>query len=401
MTALRSSLMILLGIAVCAGCDIFGPDEEDFVRIVPDGTIFIASTLEVTADTVHHYPEVYVGSVVHKKGKYAVDIGPEVIPGIWWPMLNAQVNKSTARFDLVRTDINDANVTITGPLGAEAEKTVAFTNEGLGVYGDVNHELELLPEERYRLDVILPDQRHYRAETILPGLVEYEVPETMEVELKLTRTGTTEAGVDVFREESVFPESLRFEFKVPEHGWLTTSQVNNSDDDPDRMLQSSATGPIEGFQYGDRGPFLRAGAGYFIATNSNPNLPAVRTNGPRWSKSSLDPLLESRTSWLRVSQMNEDLSRRWFYQNVFIFFGSVSGDPESIQAEEAALATRNNDTGYWFRISNIQKLGENGKPAAREDLDAIGVFGGFSSAYRKVTMTPVRSWDPDTLNWAR
>lgn len=394
-------LVLILMSFLFSKCDIFGSDEENFVRIVPDNTIFIASTLEVTADTVHHYPEVYVGSVVHKKGKYAVDIGPEVIPGIWWPMLNAQVNKSTTRFDLTRTDINDAGVTITGPLDSEREKTVAFENEGVGVYGDVNYELELLPKERYRLDIILSDQRHYKAETVLPGLIEWEVPAEAEVELTINKTGVTETGEDIYREVAADNESLRFVYKIPEHGWLTTAQLNFSDDDPDNLIQSSATGAIEGFQYGDRGPFLRDGAAYSIFTNTNPNVPEVRTLGPIWSKNSLDPLLESRTSWMRVSQMNEDLSRRWFYQNLFIFFGSFSEDHYSVQSDEAALATRNSDTGYWFRISNIQKLGEDGEPVSKDELDAIGVFGGFSTAYRRIKMIPVRSWDPDTLNWAR
>jgi len=393
---LYTYLVLILVSLLFSKCDVFGSDEEDFVRLVPDNTIFIASAIEATIDTVHHYPEVYVGSITHKKGFFKGP-GPVIIPGIWWPMLNAQVNFATSSWDLVRTDINDAIVTITGPLGCDGEKTVTFENEGLGVYGDVNHELELLPEERYRLDVILPDNRHYRAETILPGLIEWDVPgDSVEVELTLSKSGET-----VYREEAADNESLRFVYQIPEYGWMTTTQVNYSDDDPDKLAQSSAAGEFPGFLYGDRGPFLRQGPRYSIVTNSNPNAPAVRTLGPNWSKSSLDPLLDSRTAWMRVSQMNEDLSRRWFYRNVFIFFGGISGDPRSIQSDEAALARRNEDTEYMFRISNIQKLGENGKPAAREDLDAIGVFGGFSSAYRKVTMTPVRSWDPDTLNWAR
>ena len=389
-------LVLILISLLISKCDIFDSDE-DFVRLVPDNTIFIASALEATTDTVHHYPEVYVGSVVHKKGKYAVDIGPVIIPGIWWPMLNAQVNFATSSWDLVRTDINDADVTVTGPLGSEREKTVVFKNEGLGVYGDIEHELELIHKERYRLDVVFTDQRHYRAETILPGLIEWDVPgNSLKVELTLSKSGEA-----VYREEAADNESLRFAYQIPEYAWMTTTQVNYSDDDPDKLAQSSAEDGFSGFLYGDRGPFLRQGPRYSIVTNSNPNAPAVRTLGPNWSKSSLDPLLDSRTAWMRVSQMNEDLSRRWFYQNVFIFFGSISGDHNSIQAEQRALARRNEDTEYMFRISNIQKLGENGEPVSREELDAIGVFGGFSSAYRKVTIYPVRSWDPDTLNWAK
>jgi len=381
-------------------CSVFSSDDN-FTRIVPDNTIFIASVLETTVDTVHHYPEVYVGSVVHEKDKYAITPGREVMPGIWWPMLNAQVNKTPNSFDLVRTDINDADVTITGPLGSEKEKAVTFENEGLGVYGDVNYELELLPNERYRLDVVLPDQRHYKAETVLPGLIEWEVPAEVEVELTVSKTGSTETGEDIYREENDPIDSIQFEYKIPEHGWMTTLQINNSDDDPDNLLQVTSAEPFDGFQYGDRGPYLRDGATYMIITNSNPNVPPVMKSGPRWSKNSLVPLLDSRTAWMRVSQMNEDLSRRWFYQNVFVSFGAIDGEPWLNQSAEQALAKKNEDTNYLFRISNIQKLGENGDPVSADELDAIGVFGGFSSAYRKIKMIPIRSWDPDTLNWAR
>ena len=136
--AIINQIIAVFIVLLISGCGVSNSNSDDSSKMVPDNTPFIASTLEVTADTVHHYPEVYVGTVTFKDGYYDDRLCCQTIPGIWWPPLNAQVNKTARSMDLIRTDVNDAEVTITGPLDTEREQTVAFKSEGLGVYGDQN-----------------------------------------------------------------------------------------------------------------------------------------------------------------------------------------------------------------------------------------------------------------------
>lgn len=370
-----------------SSCDVFqSKDDDRFVKVVPDNTIFIASALEATEDTVHHYPEVYVGSVTHVEDYYLNRLCCESIEGIWWPVLNAQVNKTARTADLVRTDINDAKVSITGPLGSTREQIVTFAGEGLGVYGDQQYELELVPNSRYRLDVTLADGRSYRAFTTLPGLAIWQVPDTVETELELVREG------DGYREQTPGIERKLFEYQPPDNGWLTTIQINYSDG----IVRNNLT-DVTDFLYGDRGHFLRSGATYTIRTNSS--FPERRSHGPLWLRSSSSPLQETITSWMTLNQLNEDLSRQWYYQSIFVFIGASSEGFWSKKDDEFVSALFANDTTILFDNSNILKVGPDGKVLPKAQTDAIGVFGGFSSVYRTTVMKPKRSWDPDTLDW--
>jgi hypothetical protein len=384
----RALLFFTAVIIFTIQCDLLRPENNDFVKQVPDNTIFIVSTLEATADTVHHYPEVYVGSVTHKKDFFKGKPWVEVIEGIWWPILNAQVNKTTRSTDLVRTDINDARVRITGPLDSPKERTVGFAAEGLGVYGDQNYELKLNPGGTYRLDVTLDDGRRYHSTTTLPQLPVWSVPETLDVELKLESNGRTHF------EQNVSEGQIRLPFEPAPDAWMTTGQINYKGND-----ESLQAGQQPQFQYRDRGKYLRSGGNYLIRTLSS--FPDRLFYGPVWSESSDKPLKNEQTTYMRLSQLNEDLSKQWLYQNIFIFIGA-SDEGYWAKKDDAFVSAHfgNERTStYLFENSNILKVGANGETLPKARTDAIGVFGGFSTVYRTMVMKPVRSWDPDTLDW--
>lgn len=369
------------------GCNVFN-SENNSNKLVPDNTPFIASTLEVTEDTVHHYPEVYVGRVKFKAGYYDDRLCCQVIPGIWWPTLNAQVNKTARRMSLIRTNIDDANVTITGPLNSEKKKSVTFKSEGQGVYGDQNYELELIENGRYRLDVTMADGSHYRAFTTLPELANWPVPDTIKPELELD----TIRG-NLF-EQTPDAKDVRLYYDEAPHAVLTVGKINQSDDREVFSLSED-----ENFLHSDKGNYLRGGSTYMIRNNEGSLFADSTFFGPIWQESSQKSLKISVDVWMYLRQHNADLSTRWFYQPIFSTIGVNSDNLWSKMEQEQVDAFFSRDSDYLFEISNILKVGESGKVLPEAESDAIGVFGGFSSVYRKTVMKPRRSWEPDSLGW--
>jgi len=381
-------LYFIILIALSGGCNIFSSGNEDGKqKLVPDNTPFIASLLEVTDDTVHHYPEVYVGTVTFNEGFN--DNLPCCPPakGIWWPTLNAQVMKTARRMDLVRSHINKAQVSITGPLDTEHSKKVHFKNEGLGVYGDQNYELELIEEGRYRLDVTLPDSSRYRAVTTLPQMAQFEVPDTLRPQLELV---PLQSGG--FIEQT--PEFIRFDFTEAPNAEMTEAKINESTDREVFFLEEN-----EQFLFSDKGNYLRYGAFYLINHNEISSFADSTFLSVFWDRDSGDPLIKKNNIWMYLRQLNSDMSNPWYHQPIFTTIAGGSDDLWDKQDQKQVDAFHNRDTEYLFEISNILKVGENDKVLPEEQSDAIGVFGGFSSVYRKTVMIPQRSWDPDSLNW--
>ena len=380
-------LYVIYFILLLSGCNVFN-SENSSNKLVPDKTPFIASTLEVTEDTVHHYPEVYVGRVKFKAGYYDNRICCQVIPGIWWPVLNAQVNKIARRMSLVRTDIDDANVTITGPLNNENKKTVQFQSEGLGVYGDQNYELELIEKGRYRMDVTMADGSGYRAFTTLPELANWPVVDTIRPDLELN----TIRG-NLF-EQTPDAKDVRLYYDEAPDAVLTVGKINQSDDSDVFSLSDD-----ENFLHSEKGNFLRSGSTYMIRNNEGALFSDSTFFGPIWQERIQKPTKISIDVWMYLRQHNADLSSRWFYQPIFSGIGVSSDNLWSKMEQEQVDAFFNRDTDYLFEISNILKVGANGEVLPEDQSDAIGVFGGFSSVYRKTVMKPGRSWDPDSLDW--
>lgn len=371
---------ILLGLtSFLQSCDL-QKNDSDFTPLVPENTPFIVGVLEATEDTVHHYPEVYVGTVSNPEGFEAELVW--TTEGIWWPVTNTLVTRPVTRNDFKGTADTNAKVEISGPLGEGNETTVQFRHEGNGIFGDVEYKLPLQGGKKYKLSVTMGDGRKYIAFTDIPELFNWEVPDSVSVDLELGQFYT-----GVHKEDS--KETVELPFSVgPEVGYIVRKANSEYD-------YYNFDVPEGGFLFDDRGNFLREGATYgLFDANSfldKRSLPLV------WGGSANNPLRDSEYWWLSISQLNISLSK--FYYSLFQFIGTNPDGRWDRQDQARLKALVERDDKFFFGISNILKVGENGEVMPKDQTDAIGVFGGYSAAYRALTVIPQRSWDPDTLNW--
>lgn len=375
---MRYLITIYLCIGLLQGCDILKKDSN-YTPLIPEGTPFIVGVLEATQDTVHHYPEVYVGYLSQPKGFEAENVW--TTEGIWWPVTNALVTRPVTRMDLKRVPDTEAKVTIRGPLNHSMVRTVQFTHEGKGVYGDNNYDLSLVGGEKYRLSVIMGDSRRYTAITTIPKLFEWKVPGSVTLDLKLNRDYS-----GVYNEKNKNP--ALFPFSVSPNVGYIVDQKNSEYDYYNFDVREGS------FLFDNRSYFLRAGAAYGLYDASD--FPDKRAFELIWRGSANKPLRNFEKWWLSLSQLNIPLSR--FYYPIFRFVGNEADGRFYQQDENRLEVVVKHESSYLFDyMSNIQKVGENGE--ILPETDAFGVFGAYSAAYRKLTIYPERSWDPDTLNW--
>lgn len=187
-----------------------------------------------------------------------------------------------------------------------------------------------------------------------------------------------------------YKEEIPFPYETAPEAVYTIGQFNYEYD-----YETFGMGK-EAFLYSDRGPFWREGATYMIRHNNT--FRDKQAFSPKWIDLQTDSLKYSEKAWGRLSQINKDLGK--FYQNVFNWIAVETEDPWSLEDTRQVQAHLQRDTTYLFEISNIFKVGEGENVLPKDQSDAIGVFGGYSAAYRTTTLIPIRGWDPDTLNWA-
>jgi hypothetical protein len=148
--------------------------------------------------------------------------------------------------------------------------------------------------------------------------------------------------------------------------------------------------------------FLRAGKEYlFLTYGFYPD--SIYIWGPFWLAESINPLLSEMNAYMRVSQIDRVFSRYYVPQrNIYSAAPNMLFiDPYSFNQDSLNAPILGRDNSYIYRISNIYKADTNGNPLFDVPKDAVGIFGSRSSVYRKTVLKPIRSWDPDTLNWAR
>ncbi len=372
---------IIMTASLLQSCD-FLKKDSNHEPLIPKNTPFIVSILEATADTVHHYPEVYVGYLSDPEGFEAKSIWST--DGIWWPITNVQVTRPATRYDLKRVPDTEAQVIIKGPLDKPDVKTVQFAHEGSGVYGDVGYQLRLKGGETYRLSVTLSDGRQYTANTLIPKVFEWNLPDTVYSELELNRFTT---GVNYEQSRKPVPLPVNVGSEVA----YVTYKLNSEHDYLNYDLP-----PGGGFFFNDRGDFLRGGAAFGIFDAFDQ--PQTRAIELKWVETANKPLRMSEYWWLTQNHLNESLSN--FYYSVFRLFASWNNGRYDQQDMDRIDVIREHDSSYLFDyMSNIKKMAENGEVLPKEQSDAFGVFGAYSAAYRNITVIPKRSWDPDPLNW--
>ena len=382
------SLLTLLSFFVSlAACDANDPNGPLTTKLVPDSTVFIVSTLEASPDTSFHHTQVYVGRLSDPLIPYYdlfADRGYKPNEELWMPIQWSQVGMKLRNLRLRPHPDNTAEVSVTGPLGQAGERTVQLQHERRGVYGDLSNELVRTPRGRYRLDVRLADGRGYTAETTVPGLAEWEIPDTFGVAVELEPDDGSGYRAEAGR--------LPLAWDAADDAVVTVFGFNRS------LAADRATFGLEAdenFPHEDRGDYIRMGAFYFVFTTSFSDAgPAIT-----WFESSVDPLVDHHDLYLRLYQLSPELSR--YYAPEDYEYTIVDGDPwEQVQFNVIAEAVENRDTTYFHSVSNILRVGPDGRALPHAESDAVGIFGGYTARYARSAMTPAREFDPCAFGWA-
>lgn len=372
------SYLLLITLTACV-TDSSG--EEHVPKMLPDRTPYIAGLIEVSYDTTHHYPEVVVGYFTDSQNLN----DPNIIysyPEIYSTTLKTQVVKTSYGFSLGYQPETEATVTVTGPLDTSKEQTVTFQHENNGVYGDQNYALPREPEGRYRLEVTLPDQRKYIADTVIPEAVDMSLADSITIDLRYEPFGD---GTP--REEHIEPTPIIF--NTPDDYFLTVLQYN-TDKDRELLLME----PDEHFGYTDRSNYLRTGIGYAVGF-PKPFPPDTLLR--RWTQNLEKPREEifmDKHYWLRFSFFSKGIGKM-FFPLVDFYSGGERYDDQIMTPTLDALAY--NDSTYLFDVSTINKIGEDDKILPKDSSDAIGFFGGYFSMYRQTTLYPIRHFDLDSV----
>ena len=391
MRALSLSACAFSFCVLLAACDSGDTTPQFRHKMVPDGTPFIVATLEATPDTVHYHPQVYVGSLSDPQDfHYNLFADAAHKPGneLWMPTFFAQVAMLGRQLNLRPTPDERASVTVTGPLGMQGEATVAFAHERRGAYGDLERRLVQVARGRYRLDVTLGDGRRYTATTQLPGMGELTLPDTTFIPVRLEEFENG-SGYYETHDGAIF-----YPVEYGEGAVLSVCRRNMSLEH-DRIL--FGLGPGEEFPYQDRGQYLSTSGVYLIATNAT--MPEGLTPcGTQWTEGTGYRRFDELPNHFALLQMNADLARYYIAED--FEWSHPHYDPysaEQLTRQMDAGAYR--DSTFLPSISNIYRVGTDGRALPKEQSDAVGVFGGYTARYAKNVMVPVRSWDPDSLGW--
>src|SRR5699024_812349 len=283
------------------------------------------------------------------------------------PVLLDQLIDITTLFGLIWEAETNAKVSVQGPLGTANEKTVVFTHEGKGIYGDVNYALKRVPNGKYKLTVKLSDGRIYQSMTHIPATVTVEFPDSVgiEVALKHYDDGTP-------REQSV--KSFPMLVKAPTNRFLTVVQKNESIDRELLLLK-----PDETFKFNDRSNYWRGGSYYYLSLTENKRDTVYNPWSQILNKPKNQVWMVSHC-WVRYSFYSKGISK--MYNPIFIWYASSNNWLEKMFQPQANALVQN-DTTYLADVSTIYKVGKNGNVLPKDSTDAIGFFGGVFSLYKR------------------
>lgn len=359
-------------------------------QLIENETLFIAGFIEAT--NLRLYPtEVYVAYLsnddIPSLGK------PIFQPGFKSRFLSRNIAEFLSAFRFSPRNEPNATVLIEGPLNHPNNSTVELSYTENGRYADSNNLLLAIPLQSYRLTVTLPDGRSYGSVTNIPGAAILQTPEVIEAELTL-RCSDTADGI-ACNERSEF-------FVIPsidgKGATITLGSLNMSDDA--RIFLE------DGFNNNPWGNFLRGGSVKYVATNSL-NQGEVFGEGGRfelfsfWSGSSDHPLSFEEQIWVWNYQVPDDFLN-WFSTTPTIEVSGKKGDTTFFYYRNRPLeAVMRGNKEFLFEITNLRRVNESGNIAEENHRDVMGIFMGYAATYDSTTVIPIRSWDPDTLDWAR
>lgn len=378
---MEKNMYIILSLVFLVSCTT-GSQQEPLPPMIPDHTPYIAGMIEFSPDTTHHYPEIVVGyfteADINLDEPYNRDDYLTAYPEIYTPSLLRQVIKTSQIFELNWDAETNAEVSVRGPLGTPKEKTITFTHEGNGVYGDRTYALPRTANGKYELRVTLPDGRTFGSRTYIPEAVDFTVPDSIGVPVRFEPQGPP---------SEIQIEKVPMAVPSPENGFLKISQWNTSVDRELLLMK-----PNEHFLYTDRSNYLRTGIGFYVGFVEQPSDTfsfswAQRLDKPR------NELWKKQHHWFRFSFHSPGIGK--FYRPLMYIYSS-SDEWSKKMGDPANKATITRDTTYLFDVSTIDKIGENGEvmPKVKE---AIGFFSGYYSLYKQTTVYPVRNFDLDSV----
>ncbi len=394
----RLFLLSLLG-ALSACGELFDQDPSRINprKLLPDNTPYIASLLDYSPDTTLVPLEVWVGYMTHipslPQNLYNPYHDPEAgdavlqIQGI--PLFTQVLH--TAYYNQLKPRAEPAaRVSISGPLG-HAQRRVVFSHRGGGVYSAPQEALDLLPGERYRLDVALPDGAAYTAETVMPHpavgslLESYNVPVRMELDYKdRTKIELTDGSNLNYPGWDPFPFYMQhgsaariFNLNAPK-SWVREALLLR---DNEKLNFEDSNGWMMEGNYGIWGPRI------------------TRLNAPstRWSLGGDEKnsrMYRSVCRYLRITDINEDYLSNLRPEHFQFTSALDSTDAVKERFRMHSNANYYRDTTYFFRITNL-------KPAEGSARRAAGVFGASASRYLRTVNHIKRTWDPFSWNWRK
>lgn len=377
-----SLILILL---VWNACSSPTNNEEELFRLIPDRTPYIAGLVEATYDTVHHFPEVFVGYVsdpafVSDPFNYFYYTNETVYNTTLWAQITGTIQMSK----LVTEHEEDAVVIVTGPMGESEEQTVNYTYINEGIYGDTHSELVLKPRSTYRLDVTLPDGRSYTRTTTIPSEATVDVEDTVYTQVVYR---PYDDGTPFEWNNQNLPEVY---ISIPEDSYITELQTNTSHDD--KFFYTD----IDQLLFAEKGNYMRRGIIYSIRTYAQNerdtllqtwslDIGGVKKNDPDYSK---------REDWYRISHFSKEIGER--FNNFDEWIVPVGEEYERIENKRINFSF-NRDSTYLKEVSTILKRAEDGTVLPKAQSDAIGFFAGYFSVYKKVVLIPERLYNVDSV----
>ena len=351
-------------------------------KLVPDDTPFVVATMEFSPDTLESFPEVFVATVKDTQDPYYLFPdhieAQEVANAVHTPMMWGQVMVALENLHFRPTPIATAEVTLKGPIGDADEATLKLNHYKAGFYRDAERKMKLLAGKEYVLEVKFPDNRTYRSATSFPKLFEINIPDTVQIPVKIGQ-----------RSDGSYYEQHKAKRYL----------IGNRPDDAFFSVEGTAFTPnpyVHNYACRDKrlSPFY---CYFFYGVDNFPQNQIADSTFIYWSESSYTPIKNFEVQWHSVKFLNSAL-QDW-YQVERPQYGLHAGDSFHRGGCPLSEATYGRDKSFLPKVSNWYKLDANGNVLPKEQSDAIGVFGAYTSRYKRTKLIPIRDFKPCDYNW--
>ena len=255
-------------------------------------------------------------------------------------------------------------------------------------------QLGVRPGEQYRLNVTMADGRKYTSVTEIPQAAAGTIPDTVRVPVSIDPA----FGRDYYIEGGFVAVPW-----IPAPGADVVVWGANRSLEADHYFWGIDPSRGEGLPGEDRNDYVRIGVEYQIDNVEYIN--PISTIRPYfepvvgWAEVSNRAVINKHDLYLRLYQLNADLGR--YYSPEDTEYSVSSGSPWAMASGDVeANAVSKRKTGYFASISNILRVGPDGRALPKAQSDAVGVFGAYGARYAHRILVPVRNFDPADYNWS-